>query len=76
MKTLVVRNYIETVDYRKGYEVMFYHFTDNFSIRKNLVQFAKTQMKKIVDELNESCMLTVLSKGDMERIVFAVHIQL
>ena len=71
MKTLVTRNYIEQVGYKKGYRLgaMAYHLTGNFSFRKDLVQLAKKQMEELVEELNETCILSVLRKTDMKRIV-------
>ncbi len=71
MKTLVTRNYIEQVGYKKGYRLgaMAYHLTGNFSFRKDLVQLAKKQMEELVEELNETCILSVLRKTDLKRIV-------
>ena len=71
LKTLVTRNYIEQVGYKKGYRLgaMAYHLTGNFSFRKDLVQLAKKQMEELVEELNETCILSVLRKTDLKRIV-------
>ena len=71
MKTLVTRNYIEQVGYKKGYRLgaMAYHLTGNFSFRKDLVQIAKKQMEELVEELNETCILSILRKTDLKRVV-------
>ena len=71
MKTLVARNYIEQVGYKKGYRLgaMAYHLTGNFSFRKDLVQIAKAPMQELVEELNETCLLAILRKTDLKRVV-------
>jgi DNA-binding IclR family transcriptional regulator len=71
VKTLVNRNYLEQTGFRRGYRLgsKVFHLAGNFSFRKNLVQAAKRQMEEMVDELNETCMLSVLRKTDMKRIV-------
>lgn len=71
IKTLVARNYIEQVGYKKGYRLgaMAYHLTGNFSFRKYLVQAAKIPMQEFVEELNETCLLAILRKTDLKRIV-------
>ncbi len=71
LKTLVTRNYIEQVGYKKGYRLgaMAYHLTGSFSFRKDLVQLAKKQMEELVEELNETCILSVLRKSDLKRVV-------
>ncbi len=71
VKPLVTRNYLEQTGYRGGYRLgsKVFHLAGNFSFRKNLVQVAKRQMEEMVDELNETCMLSVLRKNDMKRIV-------
>jgi len=71
MKTLVSRNYIEQVGYKKGYRLgsMAYHLTGNFSFRKDLVQIAKLPMQELNEELNETCLLAILRKSDLKRII-------
>lgn len=71
MKTLVLRNYIEQVGHKKGYRLgsMAYHLTGNFSFRKDLVKIAGKPMQELVEELNETCLLSVLRKTDLKRIV-------
>lgn len=71
LKTLVARNYIEQVGYKKGYRLgaKAYHLTGNFSFRRDLVQLAKKQMEELVEDLNETCILSILRKTDLKRIV-------
>lgn len=71
MKTLVKRNYIEQVGYKKGYRLgsMAYQLTGNFSFRKELVQLAKKPVQEFVEELNETCLLAILRKTDLKRVV-------
>lgn len=71
IKTLVSRNYTEKVGYNKGYRLgaMSYHLTGNFSSVKDLVQEAKIPMQELVENLNETCLLAILRKTDLKRIV-------
>lgn len=71
LKTLVRRNYIEQVGHKKGYRLgaMAYRLTGNFSFRRDLVQVAKGPMQELTEELNETCLLAVLRKTDLKRIV-------
>jgi len=71
LKTLVLRNYMENIGSKKGYRLgsMSYQLTGSSSFRRDLVQFAKNSMEDIVEELNETCILAVLRKTDMIRVV-------
>ena len=71
IKTLIARNYTEQVGYKKGYRLgaMAYHLTGNFTFRKDLVQEAKMPMLELVEKLNETCLLAILRKTDLKRIV-------
>jgi IclR family KDG regulon transcriptional repressor len=71
IKTLVSRNYTEKVGYNKGYRLgaMSYHLTGNFSSIKDLVQEARMPMQELVEKLNETCLLAILRKTDLKRIV-------
>jgi len=71
LKTLVLRKYIENIGLKKGYRLgsMAYHLTGSSSFRKDLVMFAKNSMEDIVKELNETCILSVLRKSDMMRVI-------
>lgn len=71
IKTLVSRNYTEKVGYNKGYRLgaMSYHLTGNFSTIKDLVQEAKVPMQELAEKLNETCLLAILRKTDLKRII-------
>jgi IclR family transcriptional regulator, KDG regulon repressor len=71
LKTLVRRNYIEQVGYKKGYRLgaMAYHLTGNFSFKRDLVQAAKIPMEELTEELNETCLIGILRKTDFKRVV-------
>lgn len=71
VKTLVTRNYIEQIGYKKGYRlgVMAFHLTGNLSFRKDLVKIAKKHMVELVEELNETCLLSILQKTSLKRVV-------
>jgi DNA-binding IclR family transcriptional regulator len=71
LKTLVLRNYIEQVGHKKGYRLgaMAYQLTGNFSFRRDLVQVAKGPMQELTDEMNETCLIAVLRKTDLKRVV-------
>lgn len=71
IKTLVTRNYAEKVGYKKGYRLgaMAYHLTGNICFIKDLVQEAKMPMQDLVKKLNETCLLAIMRKTDLKRIV-------
>ena len=70
LKTMVKRNYIEQVGYKKGYRLgyMPLQLIRNNSLKIELLNAAKDPMEKIVDELNETCIISVLRKSDWKRI--------
>lgn len=71
LKTMVTRNYLEQIGYKKGYRLgaKAFHLTGSFSFKRDLVQLAKKQMEELVEELNETCILSILRKTDLKRIV-------
>lgn len=62
IKTLVSRGYLEQEGRMTGYRLgsMSYFLTGNYSHKRELLAVAAGSMDKLSDELNESCILSVL----------------
>jgi DNA-binding IclR family transcriptional regulator len=71
LKTLVARNYIEQIGYKKGYRLgsMAYYLTGNFSSRISLTQIAKPIMKELCELLNETVIIATYNKHTHKRVV-------
>ena len=71
LKTLVSRNYIEQLGYKKGYRLgsMIFQLGGNISLKQELLQAAKSPMEQLVDELNETCLIGIMRKSDNKRVV-------
>ncbi|MEC3879826.1 IclR family transcriptional regulator [Parapedobacter sp. 10938] len=59
IKTMINRGYIEK---QKGYRLgkQMYYLTNNFSVEKEIVDYAADAMKTLSDTLRESCILAVI----------------
>ncbi len=71
LKTLVNRNYIEQIGYKKGYRLgsMAYYLTGNFSSRTSLIKIAKPIMKELCELLNETVIIAIYNKYNHQRTV-------
>ncbi|MDD4515497.1 IclR family transcriptional regulator C-terminal domain-containing protein [Massilibacteroides sp.] len=71
LKTLVSRNYIEQMGYKKGYRLgsMAYYLTGNFSSRTSLTKIAKPIIKELCELLNETVIIAIYNKHNHKRIV-------
>lgn len=71
LKTLVTRNYVEQMGYKKGYRLgrMAYYLTDNFSSRTSITKIAKPIMKELCELLNETVIIAIYNKHSHKRIV-------
>lgn len=71
LKTLVARNYIEQMGYKKGYRLgsMAYYLTGNFSSRTSLTKLAKPIMKELCELLNETVIIAIYNKHSHKRII-------
>lgn len=65
IKTLVSRGYIEQMGRMTGYRLgsMSYLLTDNYSHKRELLEVSTEPMNKLSNELNESCILSVLKEN-------------
>ncbi len=63
MKTMVNRRYLDQVSAKKGYclGAKAYLLTGNTAYRKDLLEAARTEMARLTEQLNESCLLAVLN---------------
>jgi DNA-binding IclR family transcriptional regulator len=70
IKTLVSRGYIEQEGRMTGYRLgsMSYLLTGNYSHKRELLEASSEPMHKLSDELNESCILSVL-KDNMRLVL-------
>jgi DNA-binding IclR family transcriptional regulator len=73
IKTLVYRGYIEQEGRMTGYRLgsMSYLLTGNYSHKRELLEVSSEPMNKLSDELNESCILSVL-KDNMRLVLHEV----
>lgn len=71
LKTLVTRNYIEQIGYKKGYRLgsMPYFLTGNFSSKTSLTKMAKPIMRELCELLNETVIIAMYNKHSHKRIV-------
>lgn len=62
LKTLVDKNYLEHMGRKKGYQLgaMIYQLTGNLAYNQNLLQAAKSDMEKLTNKINETCILGIL----------------
>jgi DNA-binding IclR family transcriptional regulator len=62
IKTMVNKGFIENYGKKSGYSLgaEAYYLTDNFSNKKELLEISSEPMKKLVEKLNESCILASL----------------
>ncbi len=73
IKTLVNRGYLEREGRMTGYRLgsMSYLLTGNYSHKRELLKAASGPMDNLLDELNESCILSVL-KDNMRLVLHEV----
>jgi DNA-binding IclR family transcriptional regulator len=61
IKTLVVREYLEQMEKKRGYKLgpKAYNLTGNFSNKKDLLRVSADPLKALRTKLNESCILAI-----------------
>jgi DNA-binding IclR family transcriptional regulator len=71
IKTMITRNYIEQLGYKKGYRLgpMISQLAGSASLKQELIQAAKSPMEQLVNELNETCLIGIMRKSDNKRVV-------
>ena len=71
IKTMITRNYIEQLGYKKGYRMgpMITQLAGNVSLKQELLQAAKSPMEQLVDKLNETCLIGIMRRSDNKRVV-------